>query len=66
MLSRAVVEDPPPDSVLPAQLTQWQASADDAFIAIIVLVVVMALLEVVLLAGPAFAVGARVSPGPWP
>ena len=59
VLSRAVVEDPPPDSVLPAQLTEWQASADDAFIAIIVLVVVMALLEVVLLAGPAFAVGAR-------
>ncbi len=59
VLSRAVVEDPPPDSVLPPQLTEWQASADDAFIAIIVLVVVMALLEVVLLAGPAFAVGAR-------
>jgi putative ABC transport system permease protein len=59
VLSRAVVEDPPPDSVLPPQLTQWQASADDAFIAIIVLIVVMALLEVVLLAGPAFAVGAR-------
>ena len=59
MLSRAVVEDPPPDSELPAELTQWQASADDASIAVIVLVVVMALLEVVLLAGPAFAVGAR-------
>ncbi len=59
VLSRAVVEDPPPDSVLPPQLTEWQASADDAFIAALVLVVVMALLEVVLLAGPAFAVGAR-------
>jgi putative ABC transport system permease protein len=59
VLSRAVVEDPPPDSALPPQLAEWQSSADDAFLAIIVLVVVMALLEVVLLAGPAFAVGAR-------
>ena len=58
VLSRAVINDPPPDSEIPAELQGWNQT-DDAFIAALVLVVVMALLEVVLLAGPAFAVGAR-------
>ena len=58
VLSRAVLTDPPPESALPDEM-QWSTSADDAVVAVIGLVVVMALLEVVLLAGPAFAVGAR-------
>ncbi len=58
VLSRAVMQDPPPASALPAEL-QGQGGNDSATLAVLVLVVVMALLEVVLLAGPAFAVGAR-------
>ena len=65
MLSRQVVEDPPPDSEKPAELQQFSAPVDDAYIAALVLVVVMALLEVVLLAGPAFAVGARRQRARW-
>ena len=59
VLSRAVMLDPPPDSALPAQLTPGFGNGHEVFAAVVVLVVVMALLEVVLLAGPAFAVGAR-------
>jgi putative ABC transport system permease protein len=59
VLSRAVIENPPPDSERPAEIRQWESGVDEAWIAVVVLVVVMALLEVVLLAGPAFAVGAR-------
>jgi len=59
VLSRAVIEDPPDESALPAEVQFVQGELDDAFIAAVVLVVTMALLEVVLLAGPAFAVGAR-------
>lgn len=58
VLSRAVLLDPPPDSAIDPQLG-WAQGPDDAMIAVIALVVVMALLEVVLLAGPAFAVIAR-------
>ncbi|WP_114423809.1 FtsX-like permease family protein [Nocardioides houyundeii] len=58
VLSRAVLVDPPPDSELPAELQDYSGSDDGAF-AVVVLVVVMVLLEVVLLAGPAFAVTAR-------
>lgn len=57
VLSRAVIEDPPPDSEIPEEL-HWE-SGDNAMIAAIALIAVMALLEVVLLAGPAFAVSAR-------
>ncbi|CAI9411360.1 ABC transporter permease [Nocardioides sp. T2.26MG-1] len=58
--SRAVVEHPPPASAIPAEIRSWQSDgpAEDV-VAAAVLIVVMALLEVVLLAGPAFAVGAR-------
>ena len=59
VLSRAVLLDPPPDSEIPAEIRSWSSGTDDAAIAVAVLVIVMALLEVVLLAGPAFAVGAR-------
>ncbi|MFC5176407.1 FtsX-like permease family protein [Nocardioides taihuensis] len=57
--SRAVLEDPPPRSEWPPRVRQWQSPVDGNTVAIAVLVVTMALLEVVLLAGPAFAVGAR-------
>jgi putative ABC transport system permease protein len=60
VLSRQVVEHPPSDDEIPARVRDMQGggSSSDA-VTIAVLVVVMALLEVVLLAGPAFAVGAR-------
>jgi putative ABC transport system permease protein len=57
--SRAVLEDPPPESEWPAQVREWQQPVDGNTVAIALLIVTMALLEVVLLAGPAFAVGAR-------
>ena len=56
--SRAVITDPPPVSEWP-EMAQFSSGIDDATLAVLVLVVVMALIEVVLLAGPAFAVGAR-------
>jgi putative ABC transport system permease protein len=59
VLSREVVEHPPPQSQVPRQIREWSGPVDKAFVEAVVLVVVMALLEVVLLAGPAFAVGAR-------
>jgi putative ABC transport system permease protein len=55
VLSRSVVLDPPPASEVPAPAT-GQAGGDAAILA---MVVAMALLQVVLLAGPAFAVGVR-------
>ncbi len=55
--SRAVIEDPPPASEVPSGVTL--GSTDDATIAVLALIVVMALIEVVLLAGPSFAVSAR-------
>lgn len=57
--SRAVLEDPPPESEWPAEVRSWQQPVDGNTVAIALLIVTMALLEVVLLAGPAFAVGAR-------
>lgn len=59
VLSRAVIEDPPPASEIPDEIRSWSSGTDDAVIATVALIVVMALLEVVLLAGPAFAVSAR-------
>jgi putative ABC transport system permease protein len=57
VLSRAVVLDPPPASEVPLP-SDYQEQA--AYLAALVgLVAVVAVLEVVLLAGPAFAVGAR-------
>lgn len=57
VLSRSVIENPPPKSELPPEVAS--IGTDDAWLAVVVLVVSMALLEVVLLAGPAFAVSAR-------
>ena len=56
VLSRHVVENPPP---MPPQVKQYLDQTNRSTVAVVVLVVVMALIEVVLLAGPAFAVGAR-------
>ncbi len=58
VLSRHVVEHPPTQAQLPAQLRLGPANRSQLY-AVLVLIGVMALLEVVLLAGPAFAVGAR-------
>lgn len=62
VLSREVAADPPPQSVwLPAELgvSQIDGGNDAAETAVLALVVASLVLEVVLLAGPAFAVGVR-------
>lgn len=65
VLSRAVLLNPPPCSEQPLGCFEEYSAFDDdgaaEAAAIVALVVGMALLEVVLLAGPAFAVGARRS-----
>ncbi|KAB2342415.1 FtsX-like permease family protein [Actinomadura rudentiformis] len=58
VLSRAVVTNPPPDDQIPSQAQQG-AGADNATTAVAAMIVAMVVLEVVLLAGPAFAVGVR-------
>jgi len=59
VLSRQVIEHPPPADQLPPEI-RGAVSTDHATIyAVLALIGVMALIEVVLLAGPAFAVGAR-------
>ncbi|PVG84242.1 hypothetical protein DDE18_00975 [Nocardioides gansuensis] len=55
--SRAVLADPPPVREM-AEEMGYDTGMDEVY-AVIALIVTMALLEVVLLAGPAFAVGAR-------
>ncbi len=55
--SRAVLADPP-DVASMAEQMGYDTGQDEIF-AIVALIIVMALIEVVLLAGPAFAVGAR-------
>ncbi|MFD5787989.1 FtsX-like permease family protein [Streptomyces sp. NPDC127037] len=64
--SRQVFENPPPDSEVPLFRTRPEYAGSGTFesgetSAALITVVAMALLEVVLLAGPAFAVGARRS-----
>ncbi len=61
--SRAVALDPPPASAVPYDANVWKVVEDGVDDRTVVLVTVagMALLEVTLLAGPAFAVGARRS-----
>jgi putative ABC transport system permease protein len=56
--SRHVLSDPPPESALPPEVVSHQP-VDETTLTALVLVVTMVLLEVVLLAGPAFAVRAR-------
>lgn len=55
--SRAVLADPP-DIASMAEQMGYDTGQDETY-AVIALIIVMALIEVVLLAGPAFAVGAR-------
>jgi putative ABC transport system permease protein len=57
ILSKAVLLDPPPASAVEAEF--GGARVDPGAAAVVGLVIAMALLEVVLLAGPAFAVGTR-------
>jgi putative ABC transport system permease protein len=59
--SRAVVEHPPADwrTSLPEEAQPWNTSTNTAEKAVLVLVIFSIVLEVVLLAGPAFAVGVR-------
>ena len=59
VLSRHVIEHPPSAAELPAQVPVRRPADRSQVYAVLVLIGVMALLEVVLLAGPAFAVGAR-------
>ncbi|MEU9088831.1 ABC transporter permease [Streptomyces sp. NPDC048428] len=63
VVSRQVVLDPPPDSEVPMAQSDTSYYSNDSGeeSAALVTVVAMALLEIVLLAGPAFAVGARRS-----
>lgn len=63
VLSRQVALDPPPDSEVPLAARAGMGFPDGSaeLSAAVVTVVAMAVLEVVLLAGPAFAVGARRS-----
>lgn len=56
--SRAVLSDPPPESALGAY-SPPDEPVDDVTLTVLALVVVMVLIEVVLLAGPAFAVRAK-------
>lgn len=56
--SRQVLSDPPPDSALPPEVADDEP-VDQTKLTALLLVVTMVLLEVVLLAGPAFAVRAR-------
>jgi putative ABC transport system permease protein len=58
VLSRQVVEHPPPTSQLPQEFRHNGVDNSQVY-QVLALIGVMALLEVVLLAGPAFAVGAR-------
>lgn len=59
VLSRQVLEHPPARDQLPGQLQAVSDPNSSTIYTVLALVAVMALLEVVLLAGPAFAVGAR-------
>ncbi|WP_405686341.1 FtsX-like permease family protein [Streptomyces sp. NBC_00057] len=61
--SRQVVLDPPPDSEVPLAKKNPDTYSDSSgeLSAALVTVIAMAVLEIVLLAGPAFAVGARRS-----
>jgi putative ABC transport system permease protein len=59
VVSRRVFEHPPPESAVNAAARASGAGGSASEAGLLALVVAMALLEVVLLAGPAFAVGAR-------
>ncbi|MBW9210660.1 FtsX-like permease family protein [Mumia sp. zg.B21] len=58
VISRHVLENPPPASAR-YDLDAWDGGRDTSAEAVLVIIVTAVLLQVVLLAGPAFAVGAR-------
>ncbi|QMW67042.1 FtsX-like permease family protein [Mumia sp. ZJ1417] len=58
VISRHVLENPPPASAR-YDLDAWNAGQDTTEQAVLVIIVTAVLLQVVLLAGPAFAVGVR-------
>ena len=58
VISRAVVEDPPPRREQPPELVRAQDLNQGSYVAFLVLVTVGLLIETTLLAGPAFAVSA--------
>ncbi|HWJ10307.1 MAG TPA: FtsX-like permease family protein [Nocardioides sp.] len=60
VVSRQVLTDPPPPSEVDPDMAHAEESVDQLTITVLALVAVMVLLEVVLLAGPAFAVRAKV------
>lgn len=57
--SRAVIEKPPPADQLPSEFADMEPGIDVSMVSFTAIVTACVLLEVVLLAGPAFAVGAR-------
>ncbi|MCX6398631.1 MAG: hypothetical protein NTX33_01705 [Propionibacteriales bacterium] len=57
--SRQVLTDPPPESELDPVAVLNEPAIDDVTLTVLALVVAMVLMEVVLLAGPAFAVRAK-------
>lgn len=59
VLSRQVIEHPPSAAELPPEIRNSVSTDRSTIYAVLALIGVMALIEVVLLAGPAFAVGAR-------
>ncbi|MFI7285463.1 FtsX-like permease family protein [Streptomyces anulatus] len=61
VISRQVALNPPPDSEVPMAGTNNAYDTDTELTAAVLTVAAMAVLEIVLLAGPAFAVGARRS-----
>ena len=60
--SRSVLADPP-DLASMAEQMGYDTGSNE-MLAVAIVIIVMALIEVVLLAGPAFAVGARGTPAP--
>jgi putative ABC transport system permease protein len=59
VISRDVLEHPPPLDQVPARIRSGLSSQQSEIYVVLALIAVMTLIEVVLLAGPAFAVGAR-------
>ncbi|MET3960753.1 putative ABC transport system permease protein [Marmoricola sp. OAE513] len=59
VVSRSVIENPSASALAADQMYNPDEGLNEETVTLAVLVVVMALIEVVLLAGPAFAVGAR-------
>ena len=57
--SRQVLNDPPPESEIPPEATLDDGGADEVTLTALGTIIAMVLLEVVLLAGPAFAVRAK-------